>query len=117
MSRPPESFTTRLQKPLFDALLPDEEAAQEFGALILKRLHGEAELSRQQPLRATDQDEDWLIEGSPQTASRLLRPAAWFIKVRKSDCQVDEHGYWFSMETPDAVKAIIDKMKGSEEKP
>jgi hypothetical protein len=68
-------------------------------------------------LRATDQGEDWLIEGSYQEPGRLPRHGAWFIKVRKSDCQVDEHGHWFPMETPDAVKAIIDKIKKSEEKP
>jgi len=108
----PESAEIFFSKALFGPLLNDEEIAQAFAALILRRLHGDAELAKQQPLRVTDRGTDWAVMGSHQESGKLPDTGAWFIRVRKSDCRVEKFGHYEPLEIPEEVKAYIAKAKG-----
>lgn len=107
----PESSEIFFSKALFGPLLNDAEIAQEFAALILKRLHGEAEVLKQQPLNVTDQGTDWLVMGSYQEPAKLPRTGVWFIRVRKTDCKVDKFGHYEPLEIPEEVGALTPKPK------
>ena len=106
-----ESTHTRLFKSLVGPLLNDEAMARAFAALILQRLHGEAELAKQQPLQVTDQGTDWVVMGSHQEPGRLPGTGAWFIRVRKSDCRVEKFAHYEPLDIPDEVKALITAAK------
>jgi len=82
MSDARESLLVQLATALLGPLLNDEETARAFAALILNRLHGAAELAKQQPLRVTDQGTDWVITGSHQESGKLPDTGAWFVRVR-----------------------------------
>jgi hypothetical protein len=112
MTDVPESLHIRLFRPLIGPVLNDVEAARAFAALILKRLHGDAELEKQQPLRVVDQGTDWVVMGSHQEPEKLPGTGAWFVRVRKSDCRVEKFGHYEPLEIADEVKAIIAKAKG-----
>jgi hypothetical protein len=107
----PESTEIFLTKALFGPLLNNEEIARTFAALILKRLYGEAELAKQQPLRVTDDGTDWVIVGSHQEPGRLPGTGAWFIRVRKSDCRVEKFGHNEPLEIPEEVRPLIANAK------
>ena len=111
MSDVPESPEIFFSKALFGPLLNDEEIVRAFAALILKRIHGDAELEKQQPLRVTDQGTDWVVMGSYQEPSRLPGTGAWFVRVRKSDCRVEKFGHYEPLDIPDEVKALIARAK------
>jgi hypothetical protein len=102
-------FATALSGPL----LNDEEMVRTFAALILKRLCGEAELAKQQPLRVTDQGAAWVVIGSYQEPNMLPDTGAWFIRVRKSDCRVEKFGHYEPREVSDEVKSILVNAKGA----
>jgi hypothetical protein len=112
MTDVPESLNIRLSKPLIGPLLDSEAVARAFAALLLKRLHGDAELEKQQPFRVIDQGTAWVVMGSYQEPERLPGTGAWFVRVRKSDCRVEKFGHYEPLEIPDEVKAIIAKAKG-----
>jgi hypothetical protein len=107
-----ESSLVWLATALVGPLLNDEETARAFAALILNRLYGEAELTKQQPLCVTDQDKDWIVTGSHQEPDKLPGTGAWYIRVRKSDCLVKEFGHREPREIPDEVKPFIANAKG-----
>ena len=94
-------------------LLNDEEVARAFAALILRRLCGEAELAKQQPLRVTDQEEFWLVMGSHQEPGMPPDAGAWFVKARKSDCRVEKFGHYAPLEISEEIKSILRSAKGS----
>jgi hypothetical protein len=104
----PESTEIFFSRALFGH---DEEIARAFAALILKRLHGEAELEKQQPLRAIDQGTDWVVMGSHQEPGKLPGYGAWFVRVRKSDCRVEKFAHYGPLEIPEEVKALIANAK------
>lgn len=108
----PESTEIFFSKALFGPLLNDEETARAFAALILNRLHGDAELAKQNPLRVMDQGTDWVVMGSYQEPGKLVGTGAWFIRVRKSDCRVEKFGHYEPLEIPDEVKTFIANTKG-----
>jgi hypothetical protein len=112
MSDARESFLVQLATALTGPLLNDDETARVFAALILKRLHGEAELAKQQPLCVTDQGADWLVTGSHQEPGKLRGTGAWFIRVRKSDCRVEKFGHCGPLEIPEEVKGFNRNAKG-----
>lgn len=107
MADVPESTQIRLFTSLIGPLLNDEETAAAFAVLILRRLHGEVELIKQQPLRVTDQGVDWVVMGSHQVPEKLPGTGAWFIRVRKSDCRVENLGHYEPLDVPEAVKNLI----------
>lgn len=109
-----ESLHIWLSEPLMGPLLNDAAIAETFAALILKRLYGEAELSRQQPLQTIDRGQDWVVMGSYQEPDRLPGTGAWFIRVRKSDCRVEQFGHYHPLDIPDEVKDIIATTKQRE---
>jgi hypothetical protein len=115
MTNAPEStqvwFATALTCPLLDT----EETARAFAELILKRLHGEAELGKQRPLRIADEGADWVVTGSHQEQDRLPGTGAWFIRVRKSDCRVEKFGHYEPLEIPEEVKSFIADAKRRKE--
>jgi hypothetical protein len=110
-----ESLHIWLAKGLNGPLLNDNAVVEAFAALILKRLYGESELARQQPLQANDMGADWVVMGSHQEPSRLPGTGAWFIRVRKSDCRVEKFGHYEPLDIPDDVKEMIAKAKASRE--
>lgn len=107
MTEVPESSQIWLSKTLIGPLLNDEETAQAFASLILQRLHGEAELRKQNPLRVMDQGTDWVVMGSYQEPDKLVGTGAWFIRVRKSDCRVEKFGHYEPFEIPEEVRSFI----------
>ena len=107
-----ESAQVRLSTPLIGPLLNDEETARAFAALILCRLHGKAELVKQQPLRAKDEGADWVVMGSHQETAKLPGTGAWLIRVRKSDCRVETFGHYEPLELPDDLKPFFAREKG-----
>ena len=106
-----ESFDIKLSQALFGLLLNDEEMARAFAALILKRLHGEAELAKQQPLRVTDEGTNWLVTGSYQEPGKLPGYGAWFIRMRKSDCRVETFAHSGPLDIPEEAKPYIAEAK------
>jgi hypothetical protein len=88
-------------------LLNDEEMARGFAELILKRLHGEAELTKQQPLRVADEGGDWVVMGSYQEPGGLPYTGAWMIRARKSDCRVEKFGHCEPREIPEEIKSFF----------
>ena len=102
-------FATALSGPL----LNDEEVARAFAALMLQRLYGAGELTKQLPLRVTDQGESWLVKGSYQEPGMLPDTGAWFIEVRKSDCRVEKFGHLEPLELSDDVKSILANAKSA----
>jgi hypothetical protein len=113
MSEIPESGQIQLSKSLIGSLLNNEQTAIEFATVILRRLHGEAELAKQQPLRVADQGQDWVVEGSYQEPGKLPGTGSWFIRARKSDCRVEKFGHYEPWEIPEEVKEIVGKAKDS----
>jgi len=103
----PESFDVKLLKALFGLVLNSEEIAREFAAMILKRLYGEAELTKQQPLRVTDEGKNWFVMGSYQEPGRLPDYGAWYIRFRKSDCRIETFAHYGPLEVPDEVKPYV----------
>jgi hypothetical protein len=96
-----------LGRSLFGPILSDETVARDFASLILKHAHGEAELTRQQPLQVTDAGEDWLIKGSVRPGERP-EDATWQMRVRKADCMVKDSGHVGSpLEIPEEYKAMV----------
>lgn len=112
MTHVPESAQLRLTKTLTGPLLNDEEMARAFAALILERLHGGAELAKQQPLRVIDQGTDWLVMGSYQEPGKLTDTGAWLIRVRKSDCRVERFGHYEPLDIPDEIKPFFPSAGG-----
>lgn len=100
MDQIPESAEIFFSKALFGPLLDTEDRARAFAVFILSRLHGEAEVIKQKPLRVVDQDPEWLISGSYQEVGKLPGTGMWFIRVRKSDCRVVGHGHWQPLDSP-----------------
>ncbi|WP_158916218.1 NTF2 fold immunity protein [Caulobacter sp. S45] len=88
-----ETGYMQLFGPLFGPLLKNEEVAEAFATIILKRLYGAAKLAQQQPLRSTDLGEDWLVSGSSPDPNGLPETGPWFIRVRKTDCLVKSFGH------------------------
>ena len=113
MTNDSESLHIWLSKPVMGPLLNDEDIARAFAAMILKRLYGEAELAKQQPLRVADQGESWIVEGSFQEPGRLRGTGRWFVRMRKSDCRVETYGHCDPWDIPDEVKAAIERAKGT----
>jgi hypothetical protein len=111
MTNVPESAQIRLTKTLIGPLLNDEETARAFATLILNRLHGEAELAKQQPLRVMDQGTDWIVMGSYQEPGKLADTGAWLICVRKSDCRVEKFGHYEPLEIPEEIKSFFPSTK------
>ncbi len=100
-------FATALMGPL----LNDAEIARAFAGLILRRLYGAAELAKQQPLRVTDQGEAWVVMGSYQEPGMAADTGAWRMRVRKSDCRVEELGHYEPRELSDEVKSALRAQK------
>jgi hypothetical protein len=74
--------------------------ARKFAALLLKGLHGEAELAKQEPLRILDEETDWVV------MDRLPDTGAWMVRVRKSDCRVEKFGHYEPLEVPEEIKSF-----------
>src|ERR1700722_8349809 len=106
-----ESIHIGLATSLMGPLLNDEATVRAFAALILKRLHGEAELAKQDPLRVTDEGVDWLVMGSYQEPRRLPETGAWLLRVRKSDCRVEKFGFYEPLDIPDEIKSFFLRTK------
>jgi hypothetical protein len=64
MQKRSHSAFVLLTKAYHGGVITSASTAVDVAAAILKGHHGEAELSRQRPLRATEQGESWLVEGS-----------------------------------------------------
>jgi hypothetical protein len=107
MSEEPESASLFIATALVGPLLNDAEVARAFAELILCRLHGDAEVKRQRPLRVTDQGTDWVVFGSHQEPGQLPYTGAWMVRVRKSDCCVKKVGHWEPREVPDEIKSFF----------
>jgi hypothetical protein len=102
-------FATMLMGPLLNS----EEMAQTFAALILQRLYGGDELAKQQqPLRVTDKGEAWVVMGSYQEPGMPPDTGAWYLRVRKSDCRVEEFGHYERRELSEEVRSILASRKG-----
>jgi hypothetical protein len=108
MTDVPESPEISFSKALFGPLLKDEQSARDFAVLILTGLYGEAELAKQKPLRVNDQGSHWLILGSYQQPGKPPSAGACFIRVRKSDCQVEKFGHYQPLDLPEEVRAVIE---------
>ncbi len=102
-------FATMLMGPL----LNNEEMARTFAALILQRLYGGDELAKQQPLRVTDKGEAWVVTGSYQEPGMTPETGAWYFRIRKSDCRVEEFGHYEPRELPENVKSILASAKSA----
>jgi len=100
-------FATMLMGPL----LNNEEIARAFATLILQRLYGGDELAKQQPLRVTDKGEFWIVMGSYQEPGMPLDTGAWYLRVRKSDCRVEEFGHYERRELSENIKSFIANAK------
>lgn len=107
-----ETFLTWAATAVMGPLLNNEEVARAFAALILQRLCGAAELAKQQPLRVTDQGEFWVVMGSYQEPGMLPDTGAWYLRVRKSDCRVEEFGHYEPREVSEEIKSILASRKG-----
>ena len=108
-----ETLLTLAATALMGPLLKDEEIACAFATLILRRLHGNVELAKQQPFRVTDQGASWMVMGSYQEPGMLPDTGAWCIEVRKSDCRVEKFGHYAALEVSEEVKSIIANAKGA----
>jgi hypothetical protein len=97
---------------LMGPLLNNEEMARTFAVLILQRLYGGDELAKQQPLRVTDKGGFWIVMGSYQEPGMPPDTGAWYLRVRKSDCRVEEFGHNEPRELPEEVKSFIASRKG-----
>lgn len=97
-----ESRDIRFFTPLTGPLLNDVAIAREFATLLLRRLQGDAELAKQQPLRVTDQGADWVVMGSHQEPGMRPGTGAWFVRFRKSDCRVQKFGHYEPTDVPEA---------------
>ena len=105
MSEERETPCVFVANALVGPLLNDAEIARTFAELILRRLYGDAEVRRQKPLKVTDRGTDWVVAGSYQEPDQL--PGAWTIRVRKSDCRVEELGHYMRREIPDEIKSFF----------
>lgn len=97
--------------PLIGPLLDDEDMARAIAELLLKRLHGGSELTRQQPLRVTDEGEYWLVMGSYQEPGSLPDSGAFMLRIRKSDCWVEKFGIYEPREVPEEIKSFFKQQK------
>ena len=102
-----ETLLTTAATAVLGPLLNDEAVARAFAALILKRLCGENELAKQQPLRVTDANTSWVVMGSHQEPGMLPDTGAWCVQVRKSDCRVEKFGHYAPFELSDDVKSAL----------
>ena len=107
MNDVPESPEVWVATSLLGPLLDDAGIARLFAELILRRLHGDAELDKQRPLRVTDQGTDWVVVGSYQEPSQIPGTGAWMVRVRKSDCCVRKFGHWQPTKIPDEIKSFF----------
>jgi hypothetical protein len=107
MTTEQESPQIWLAKALTGPLLSNAGMAREFAALLLKGLHGEAELAKQEPLRVLDEGTDWVVMGSYQEPDRLPDTGAWMVRVRKSDCRVEKFGHYEPLEVPEEIKSFF----------
>jgi hypothetical protein len=108
-----ESTQIGLATMLMGPLLNNEEMARTFAALILQRLYGGDELAKQQPLRVTDKGEVWVVMGSYREPGMPPDTGAWYLRIRKSDCRVEEFGHYAPLEVSEEVKSILANAKGA----
>lgn len=94
------------------------ETATAVATAILKGHYGQEEVSRQQPLAATDDGESWFVKGSFRDPD--LEPddgGAWRIRIMKDDCRVVDLGHTImDLDPPDEVKALIEQEKARRSK-
>jgi hypothetical protein len=102
MEDPAESRDTRFFGSLNGPLLNEPTIARDFATMLLRRLHGDAELAKQQPLSVVDQGGDWVVMGSHQEHGMRQGTGAWFVRVRKSDCRVQKFGHFEPVGVPEA---------------
>ena len=102
-----ESDLIGLMTPLNGPLLIDVDIAKTFASLILRRLCGEAEAAKQEPLDAIEWGSDWVIMGSFQESDGLPGAGAWYMRTRKTDCRVGEYGLYMPQEHSTEVLAMI----------
>src|SRR5215475_2127344 len=107
MSEDRETSCVFVATALVGPLLNDAEIAQTFAELILRRLYGDAEVAKQKPLHVVDERTVWSIRGSYQELDRPPGTGAWTLRVRKSDCRVEELGHYQPREIPDEIKSFF----------
>lgn len=107
MSEEPETACIFIATALVGPLLNDAEMARAFAELILRRLYGDSEVTKQKPLRVVDEGIAWFITGSYQEPEEPPGTGAWLLRVRKSDCRVEELGHYRPREIPDEIKSFF----------
>lgn len=107
MSGEPETACVFVATALVGPLLNNAEMARAFAELILHRLYGNSEVTKQKPLRVVDEETAWFITGSFQEREEPPGTGAWLLRVRKSDCRVEELGHYRPREIPDEIKSFF----------
>jgi hypothetical protein len=83
-----------LTKVYHGAMITSAETAVGVAKAILQGHYGEAEVARQQPLRAKDDGASWLVEGSYRDPG--LEPeggGSWYARIMKDDGRIVSLGH------------------------
>ena len=88
--------------------------ARDIATAILKDHHGRAELAKQQPLKAVDEGESWLVRGSCQEPGEAAGVGSWLIRIMKDDARVVKINHRGPpLDPPEEIKALIQQSRGS----
>ena len=89
-------------------IVNNPDIATDIAALIIANHYGEDQLEKQKPLVASDQSDQWLVEGSYNKNRSIEGPGPIKIWIRKRDARIMEMEAPSIMKIPSHLRGVLE---------